>query len=230
MGLFTLSRVRVRLVAAGAAVALFAQAGLSAVVPLGNSGWEAIWDSSLDPFVSINTVAVIGNAVFIQKSAEFTQGPDVNGLFPTIPIVFRQTSAGAVSNIVIEDEIITNSTGSPWFDFHMDLLNGNDAFFDPAATAASGGPGPIGFSIAPFTTAAFSNNNQRLDIAGGTVPAGGVWFPGSGALNGQLWINATVAAQAPFTVFTLKETPTIPEPAGLAMLAVGGLVLVRRRR
>ncbi|MHC4236048.1 MAG: hypothetical protein ACYSUQ_13105 [Planctomycetota bacterium] len=187
------------------------------VINLGG-GWQAEWDASLDPFVSISSAGVVGDAVFIQKSAEFTQGPE-GGQFPSIPIVFRQIAYHAVSNIVIDDEIITNSTGVDWTDFHMQLLDGPDAMFDPALTAASGGPPPIGFSIAPFSEAEFSVDNTSLDIWGGVVPDGNIWFPGNGAEDGQLWINVEAHEQEPFTVFTFKETPT---PAGPSDTRSGG--------
>jgi hypothetical protein len=205
---------------------LIAASAFAGSVNIGG-GWQANWDDSLDPFVAIVSNGVVGDAVFIQKAAEFTQGPDQQGLFPAIPITFVQKDPNAVSNIVIQDEIITNSTGVDWTDFHMDILDGNDAFFDPAATMNSGGPPPIGWSIDPFTQAVFSNNNQRLDISGGVVPNGTQWFPGNGATDGDLWISVNPQAQQPFTVFTLKETPT-PEPATVLALAIGGLFLRRR--
>jgi len=126
---------------------------------------------------------------------------------------------------------MTTSTCEDWLDFHMQLVDGNDAFFDPARTAASGGDGPIGWTIDPFTQAQFSPDNRELDIFGGTLSAGSVWFPGDGASNGQLWIDVNSAGDGePLTVFTLKETPSIPAPAALALLGIGGLAANRRRR
>jgi hypothetical protein len=179
----------------------------------------------------VNSLGVVGDAVFIQKSAEFTQAP-VNGIFPAIPIVFRQTDANAVTNIVIDDEIITNSTGEDWYDFHMVLLDSGNAFFDPDATMNSGGGGPIGWTISPFTQASFSADLTELNISGGVVTAGSSWFPGDGVDNGQLWINVTPGdgETVPFTVFTLKEYPTIPAPSAVVLITLGGLCLGRRRR
>jgi hypothetical protein len=217
------------LVGSAAALALSSpvQAGF---VDIGG-GWRAEWDGSLDGLVDVISLGVVGNAVFIEKSAEFTQAP-VNGVFPAIPIVFRQVDVNAVTNIVIDDEIITNSTGEDWFDFHMVLIDSGNALFDPDATMNSGGGGPIGWTIEPFTQASFNADLTELEIFGGVVTAGSVWFPGDGGDNGQLWINVNPGDGEidPFTVFTLKEFPTIPAPSALAVLALGGLCLRRRRR
>ncbi len=117
-------------------------------------GWRASWDNSLDGLVEIRDdgVATVGgeDVQIIEKSAEFTQAPPLPGLpFPTIQITFMQTSPDAVNFIAIDDEIITNSTGVRWTDFHMTILNHNDAFFDPARTLASGGDSPIGVPVSP---------------------------------------------------------------------------------
>jgi hypothetical protein len=207
-------------------LSLSANAG---VVPLGNSGWQAVFDAGLDPFVTITVNSETSQAVFIRKAATFTQGP-VNTVFPPIDIVFMQTSANAVPFIVIDDEILTNQTGTTWGDFHFDVFGGL-AKFDVARTAASGGPAPIGFSVAPYTTAQFANGDTTLDMFGGPgIPNGGVWTPGAEPSGGQLWIDGNPATSGPFRVFTLKERPTIPEPASLGVLAFGALLIIRRRR
>lgn len=243
--MFCIARENSRLIMGGVVCAtaiVFSTTASAAIVQLGNSGWEAIWDPSLDPYVDIQNIAVDFSAaggegaVFFQKSAEFIQ-PPVNGIFPTIPIVFRQINGWTgptVSNLVIDDEIITNSTGVDWTDFHLDVLDHGEVYFDTVRTAASGGGGPIGWSIAPFTTAVFGdfigpNQATRLDIAGGTVLNGGVWFPGSGATDGQLWIHVNNVAAPENALFVLKETPT-PAPGAIALLAVGALLGSRRRR
>jgi hypothetical protein len=190
--------------------------------------WQASWDPSLDSYVSIGAKGVVNDAVYIEKSAEFIQ-PPVNGIFPSIAVVFRQTGPSTVTDIVIDDEIITNSTGVDWTDFHFEVLNGPDAKFDPVATGGSGGDLPIGWTIAPFTQAAFTADLLELNVWGGVVPAGGLWFPGDGATNGQLWIDVVSKHNLPYTVFTLKETPT-PEPIAVSLFVLSGVVLLRRRR
>ncbi len=203
----------------------------AAEVNLGSSGWQAVFDNSLDPFVSITVVGEGTNAVFIQKSANFTQAPDPTGQIPAINIVFRQVSAGAVPNIVIENEIITNSSGAPWAAYRMLTVDtAGDAAFNPTATLNSGGPPPIGYAIAPFTTAVFSSNNQILDFGGGIVSPGSQWLPGSPSPGGgQLWISVNPKPSEPFTLFSLKEFPIVPEPTSLGLLALIGTALLRRR-
>jgi len=223
-------------VGAATTAALFlgatAQAGF---VDLGNAGWRASWPNSLDSFLQIVVDGEDANAVYIQKIAQFVGAPGPGGLIDPYEVTFTQTAANAKPNIVIISEAITNQNGVPWLDFHFDLVDSGNATFNVAATAASGGPGPIGFNISPFTTAVFgpssSGPNTRLDLAGGAVLPGQTWFPGTGpGGNGDLWITAVPQTSAPFTVFTLKERPTIPEPSSLALLAIGGLALVRRNR
>ncbi|MEZ6210162.1 MAG: hypothetical protein R3B46_02805 [Phycisphaerales bacterium] len=195
-----------------------AQAG---VVNIGG-GWQASWDSSLDGLVQIVSDGVAGDAVFIEKSIEFTGG------FNAVPIVFTQIDPNAVSNIVINDEIISNNSGVDWSAFRMQLIDGGDVAFDQASTASSGGSGPIGFSISPFTTASFTPDSMQLNIGGGTVPNGTQWFPGAGVSDGQLWMHVNLTP-GQNKVFTLKES-YIPTPGAVALFGVAGLAAKRRRR
>jgi hypothetical protein len=216
----------------GAVIALAAVGSASAGVVTIGGGWKAIWDDSLDPFVDIQDHGLVGDAVHIEKSAEFTQGP-TNGIFPSIVVVFQQDPAwtGPYANfIVIDDEIIKNSTGEDWTDFHMILMDHGEVFFRPDLTAASGGGGPIGFSIDPFTNAQFVDGDTRLDIDGGVVPDGGLWFPGGGLSDGQLWIEVSTANAGGLPkTFVLKEIPT-PEPGTLALCTFGAVFVVGRKR
>ncbi len=197
-----------------------AQPAHAGTIVLGDSGWEAIWDSSLDGLVDIAVDAVTDDAVFIEKSAQFLQGPNEAGLFPTIPIVFRQIAWPAVSQIIINDEIISNSTGSDWTGFRMELLDSGNATFNSASTFGSG------FTTSPFSNQTFSDDLTVFNVDGGVVADGGIWFPG---LTGDLYIDVVPSQQAPFTLFTLKETP-VPEPATVVLLAIGACACIRRRR
>lgn len=219
------NNIRFAVVALALVGAVVSTSATAAVVDLGG-GWQASWPSSLDGMVNLETVEDAGDVLYIRKTAEFTQAP-VSGVFPPIPILFTQTSPTAATSIVITDESVLNSTGTDWTDFHFDLLGGN-AVFDPGAAAASAGPAPIGWDIAPFTQAAFSGDLTRLDIWDGLVPDGQTWTPGAGAAGGGLHIDVNLAPGG-FTTFSLKETPT-PEPATLGLLAMSGMALVLRRR
>jgi MYXO-CTERM domain-containing protein len=188
------------------------------VVNLGG-GWQASWDGALDSFVDVQSYGVVGDSVVIQKSAEFTSFPQ------NIEITFTQIDANAVSFIAIDDEIITNSTGVDWTDFHMEVVG--DAAFDPAMTLASGGGGPIGWTISPFTAATFGAGDTLLDIENGVVPSGTQWFPGDGATDGVLFIDGRPSAG--LNSFVLIERPT-PTPGGAALLGLAGLMVSRRRR
>ncbi len=212
------------LAATGGAIVVLALAGpVHAGVTITNlsGGWQASWDSALDPFVDLNDHGVVNGALFLEKSAQFMQGP-VNGVFPSIDITFTQVSANAVANIVMDDEIVTNSTGSPWTDFHMDLLGSANVAFDPIATAASGG-----FSVNPFTASSFTNSNQTFNAFNGVVPNGSTWFPG--AASGQLWIHISNLSPTSGITFTLSERPT-PAPGVVSLLGLAVVCGSRRRR
>jgi hypothetical protein len=197
----------------------------AAVMQLGNSGWTASWDSSLDPYLSLGVDYVDQNVVVIEKFARFVNSP-VEGAFETIAITFQQTRADASRYIVINDEIVENLTGEDWSGFVFALI-GDDVKFDVGRTSI-GDSG--GFYILPFTRFEYSNGDKILTLTDGTVssvaPVTNLWFPGSAA--GALWVDASPTSTGPFRSFTLTEQP-IPEPASVGGLVLGGWMLLRRR-
>ena len=226
------ARMKFAAIIAASTIALgMASTADAAKIVLGNSGWEARFSSSLSDFVDIDFIAYENNTIFIQKSAEFTQGP-VNGIYPSVAITFKQVGDSTAANLVIDDEIITNSTGTTWTGFVMKVMDHGEVSFNPALTAASGGSGPIGFSIEPFTSAEFVKDNTKLNISGGLVEDGEQWFPGGGANDGQLWIDMVSGGADDRGVFTLKERPiatVVPGPSAL-LAVVGFLGLAGRGR
>lgn len=219
-----------------ALILVFAAPATATTMTLGSSGWDVTWDDSFDAnqdhgqLVDVIVNSEDANSVHITKQAEFIQGPNPLGVFPTIPILFTQTDADAVSQIVIDDEVITNSTGVHWADFHF-LLAGGSIGGDVRATFDA--LGQDGFDTSPFIHQDLGDTT--FDMWGGLVPNGAQWFPGSGANGGELVISVDTGDgdATPLVNFTLKETPSVPEPAS-CVLVYAGLVLFalvgRRRR
>lgn len=233
------ARLRVLVLALGC-LSFLPLPATAATVALGTSGWQASWDGTLDPFVGVTADSVTTTTVFIEITKEFTQAPGPGGI-PPIPITFTQVDVNAVGQIAINDEIITNSTGVDWTDYHWELLDGGDAVFNPFLTNASAGGD--GFATDPFNNQAFGLGNLAFWAdgfglgPGGTdaiVPDGGFYFPGDGAFDGELYIDVVTgdgSPEDPFTTFTLKQFPTFaPEPSALSLLAVGFVGLLIRRR
>jgi len=194
-------------------------------LPLGSSGWKAVWADSFSPFLNITFYEGTVNgqtAVFISKTTTFTAPPGPGG-FPTIPIQFKQTGSSAAEYIVINSESITNSTGTGWTGFKFQVTGGDGSTFDPLLTNASGGGN--GFSTSPFVNQSFIPATREFLMSGGVVPNGEPWSPGSGP--GELYIDV-VPTPSSSGFFTFKETPT-PEPAILALFAIGAAFLERRR-
>lgn len=190
-----------------------------------DSGWQASFADG--DMVNLVVDAVTDDAVFIEKFVDFEGPIGPAGLLPSVNIDFTQTGtdSNTVPRIVIVDEVLTNLQGADWGGFVWTIPDSGEAGFNVSDSA--------GFSTSPFNDASFSgfadgNNNlaSTLIATGGTVGNGQTYFPGAGA--GELYIDVDLS-QADITSFVLKERP-VPEPACLALLAVGGLVAVRRRR
>lgn len=221
---------RVMLVTSFACIAAISQA---ATIQLNDpatgqpSGWQASFPDS--QMVSLVVDAVTANAVFIEKFVDFESPPGPGGVFPAVNITFTQNrpDSQTVPAIVINDEALTNLTGSPWGGFDwlvIDGLGGNEAWFNV--------PNSSDFMTNPFATQTFggfvggdTNRATTFSTTGGVVPHLGAFFPGKGP--GELWMDIDLS-QASITSFVLKELPT-PEPGTVALLLVGAGLLARRR-
>ena len=191
-----------------------------------DSGWEVQIPDDVHYGVNVDSITEGPDGfVAIEISKEFLQGPSPFGVVPGVIMTFRQTAddANTVPTIVINDEIVTNSTGVTWIDFHFILLDSGTVNFDPKLSA--------GFNVGPaFTSSTFSDNNTRLDISGGPGVGDGVtWNPGGAPEDGELVINVEVGEPGA-RIWHLKELPTIPEPATLAWFTTAGLLGLRVRR
>lgn len=169
------------------------------------SGWCA--STSHPANVTINTVSVSGGIATITIEKNFNEQPGFGGLVPAILIDFVQVCPDSQTSSVINiaNEQIDNNTGVDWRDFHWVLFDGQEAWFDVAAS---------GFSVAPFGSRLFSgfaltgdlNKAKSLTAYNGIVPNGTTFAPGSGTAPLSTEVDLTLNDRASFT---LKEYPTL---------------------
>ena len=208
-------------VATGAMLALIAgSASAGTIVTLGQ-GWEAEIFEPVPGTVSLFVDPSPAGTLVIQKFAQFIQNDPFTGAPSAVLIQFRQISSDAntATRIVINDELITNSTGQTCTSFQMGLLDHGNAVWNQALSA--------GFSIAPeFTTKTYSPDSQTVTFAGGSLASGQSWAPG--LVNGGMVIDINLGDSDPM-VFTLKELPGIPAP-GTALVGMIAVLSAGRRR
>jgi hypothetical protein len=192
-----------------------------------DSGWS--WETPDPSVVNLLFIRTDGSNFFFQKDA------DVKTVGQPVVITFQKTSSSA-STLVINDEAVTNHSGTDWTAFRMELSSGSSGGMPNFAFTSSSGTGSDigGFKIDPFTKFTFYNSNSGLLLNGGTVANGTTWFPGHNSNTGL----ALVANNLTSSTFSLKEIPisvAIPLPAaawsGLSMLiGLGVIRTVRRAR
>jgi hypothetical protein len=135
-------------------------------------------------------------------------------------MTFLQTSSNPDTIIDFTSETIGNDTGSNWsgFDFYLLSSLGGPAKFANEFLL------PTGYTAESMDAADDSLLYSGLQRNGSVV----TW--GSSKTGDFLQINAPVG-----TGFTLKQLPvaggpSVPEPASLTLLAIGGAALLGRRR
>jgi hypothetical protein len=205
---------------------------------LGNSGWT----------VSGNTNGSVGLAVdregtdpdgkrfvAIEIIKVFRDPPDPRTqVVPAIALNFVQSGSAQTpaSRIYISDESITNLTGVRWLDFHWVIGVTDTARFNRELTNPTTDPQTEGWQIGPFTRFNWvdgeGSGTETLSVAGGGVNNGASFFPGLGL--GNLVIDIVGSDRGGSLTFTLKEIPTIPEPASLLLITAGAAIVVLKRR
>ena len=197
-----------------------------------DSGWEVDIPNTDNYGVVVDLVADNYLLIEITKSFLPSETPD----FEPVLFEFRQTAADVdtVATIVIADESVMNFTGVTWTNYHWSIIDDDaEAAFDSAATDASN------FSINPFSVKTWgsapagwdSDHSSSLDVylAGGDTGVAPFTLFRPGEDSGSLYIDVNLDSAAPAD-FTLQQVPTTPEPTTMALLAIGAVGFVVRRR
>ena len=176
-----------------------------------DSGWTVQWVGAVTS-VQIVDVDLAGSTVKIGVDKNYGPGEpddyDVVGL-----MTFTMRGDTQVEKIIIVDEWIGNQSGFAWTGFNWIIMQTGAAGFDSSAEDTNT------WDVSPFITLQLNVATQTLAAAGGSVANSATFSP-----IGELVINA--ARNGPFT---LKET-IVPEPTTCAILGMGGLVAMLRRR
>jgi len=198
-----------------------------------DSGWAVSMRTDIDggevmvPYV----YGVTDDAVIIELDKTFDR-PFESGFGIPIILEFTKTSKDATQNIVIRDEYVKNQTGSTWVDYHMFLMVGlssPNAGFDPAYVPHGDQLESVYYS-ANYGYNGFPIQLNFVDTDGSGVSSllgDNIFQPGY--VSGQIAI-VTNPAMGVGASFGLKEVPTIPEPATIALLGIGAVITLNRRR
>jgi len=213
-------------------VALVAVSSVQAsVTPLGDSGWSMIVSKGMQPVDTPYIFGTTNGALSIELHKTFNVQRDSDGYFTPIVIEFMKTSANALSKISINDEYITNATGTTWDGFDMQLMVNTvnpQAGFNPVAV-----DGDQLENVSYSLNAGYNGEPILLKFRNGqgdgvTSALDDAFKPGLVVGSILIDVNPNLAVG---TRIGLKEIPiAMPEPATMMMLGLGGLSLLRKKR
>jgi hypothetical protein len=210
------------LAAAVAALGLASSSQAATLLHTGDvvSGWKISFPSDITLFSDG------GTDLTLEKDPTFfsTEG---------LVITFTQLSASASSQIVIQDENVTNLSNTSWSGFQF-LVGGTlGATFQPGAF-------DNGADSAPFPTEGIDSAHDTISLSGGTLANTdtAIWGEGgSNPLASDLVINANPGTNGMLQNINFKEIPTtsVPLPAAAwsgmtGLLGLGLLASAKRVR
>jgi len=198
-----------------AIVGLFAGTSSAATV-LNNGDAVGGWNITAAPGVAVVVDSSTSTTVTLEKTAAFSNANE--GLI----ITFTQVSADAASTIDINNEMITNTSGTTFSGFQFLLLNPNGAAsFVNDPTVPSPFAPAAGFTLVSVSSDSISYSGSQANMATSS------WgFDTADTKGGDLIINANPMGVG--TTFDLKEIPEIPLPPAVwqGLVGIMGLGLV----
>jgi len=180
---------------------------------------------------------VTNDAVTIQLDKTFNRLFDQYGFNYPIIVEFEKLSADATSKIIIKDERVINETGREWIDYHMILIvndsSNPEAGFDPGFIPDGDQleyvsyARNVGYDGLPIQLNFMDTDGSGVPSSL-QVPGGENWFQPGYYSDGRIVIVPDPQLEVGGH-FGLKEIPTVPEPATVLLLGIGGLMTLIRR-